>query len=104
MFHDGSTVEGMHLIEAWEGAIRPRFDAVAQTHGLYDSRPDTYSKREFPRLCRGGSRSLTFSGVHPESPCREPPSTLTRSNWMDEFESLSHSKWECKYHVVFIPK
>ena len=23
---------------------------------------------------------------------------------MDEFESLSHPKWECKYHVVFIPK
>ena len=23
---------------------------------------------------------------------------------MDEYESLSHSKWECKYHVVFIPK
>ena len=23
---------------------------------------------------------------------------------MDETESLSHSKWECKYHVVFIPK
>ena len=23
---------------------------------------------------------------------------------MDEFESQSHSKWECKYHVVFIPK
>ena len=23
---------------------------------------------------------------------------------MDEFESLSHSKWACKYHVVFIPK
>lgn len=23
---------------------------------------------------------------------------------MDEFESLSHFKWECKYHVVFIPK
>jgi REP element-mobilizing transposase RayT len=20
---------------------------------------------------------------------------------MDESESLSHSKWECKYHVVF---
>jgi hypothetical protein len=20
---------------------------------------------------------------------------------MDDFESLSHSKWECKYHVVF---
>src|SRR3954466_1956845 len=23
---------------------------------------------------------------------------------MDAFESLSHTKWECKYHVVFIPK
>ncbi len=23
---------------------------------------------------------------------------------MDDFESRSHSKWECKYHVVFIPK
>ena len=23
---------------------------------------------------------------------------------MDESESLSHSKWECKNHVVFIPK
>jgi len=23
---------------------------------------------------------------------------------MDGAESLSHSKWECKYHVVFIPK
>jgi len=23
---------------------------------------------------------------------------------MDEHESLSHTKWECKYHVVFIPK
>ena len=23
---------------------------------------------------------------------------------MDDHESPSHSKWECKYHVVFIPK
>jgi len=23
---------------------------------------------------------------------------------MDEYKSLSHTKWECKYHVVFIPK
>lgn len=23
---------------------------------------------------------------------------------MDEYESLSHSVWDCKYHVVFIPK
>ena len=23
---------------------------------------------------------------------------------MDEYESLSHAIWDCKYHVVFIPK
>jgi putative transposase len=23
---------------------------------------------------------------------------------MDEYESLRHTKWECKYHVIFIPK
>ena len=23
---------------------------------------------------------------------------------MEDVESLSHTKWECKYHVVFIPK
>jgi len=23
---------------------------------------------------------------------------------MDKFESLNHTKWECKYHIVFIPK
>jgi putative transposase len=23
---------------------------------------------------------------------------------MNEYENLSHTKWECKYHIVFIPK
>jgi putative transposase len=23
---------------------------------------------------------------------------------MDEYQSLNHTKWDCKYHVVFIPK
>jgi hypothetical protein len=23
---------------------------------------------------------------------------------MDEYESLNHTKWDCKYHVIFIPK
>ncbi len=23
---------------------------------------------------------------------------------MDDIKSLSHSKWDCKYHIVFIPK
>jgi len=27
-----------------------------------------------------------------------------RSFAMEGYESLNHTKWECKYHVVFIPK
>ena len=23
---------------------------------------------------------------------------------MNEYQTLSHTKWQCKYHVVFIPK
>jgi len=23
---------------------------------------------------------------------------------MTDYETLNHTKWECKYHVVFIPK
>ena len=23
---------------------------------------------------------------------------------MDDYENLNHSVWDCKYHVVFIPK
>jgi putative transposase len=23
---------------------------------------------------------------------------------MDDYQSLSHTRWECKYHVVFVPK
>src|SRR6266568_6465301 len=39
-----------------------------------------------------------------ETPNREPPSTRRGVPSMGDYESLSHSKWECKYHVVFIPK
>jgi len=30
----------------------------------------------------------------------------TRKQYLmsDLYQSLSHSKWDCKYHIVFIPK
>jgi putative transposase len=62
------------------------------------------TRKEAARLCRGGSSSLTFTAVvTDETPFRERPSTRG-SFTMDDYESLSHTKWECKYHVVFIPK
>src|SRR5664280_2584169 len=47
-----------------------------------DSRENPHTERdncllkwEFPRLCRGGTRSLTDTGVHPRNSWREPRST-----------------------------
>src|SRR5215471_18168153 len=58
-----------------------------------------------PPALPGGSKSLTFPWVSTdEASNREPPSTRKEVPSMDEYESLSHTKWECKYHVVFIPK
>jgi len=61
--------------------------------------------REILRLCRGDRRSLTFFRelIGKTLSC-EPPSTQHRRLPMDEAASLSHSRWECKYEVVFIPK
>jgi CheY-like chemotaxis protein len=36
-----------------------------------------------------------------ETPERELPSTKRR-NPVDEYQSLSHTKWDCKYQVVFV--
>ena len=34
----------------------------------------------------------------------EPPKHTKKRSALDEVECLSHTKWECKCHVVFIPK
>jgi putative transposase len=62
-----------------------------------------------PPALPGGSKSLTVPGVNPRSPPTKllivsRQSTRKEVPSMDEYESLSHTKWECKYHVVFIPK
>src|SRR5437762_5978678 len=62
-----------------------------------------------PPALPGRQQKFDISGGRPpgsidETLNREPPSTRKGVPSMDEFESLSHTKWECKYHVVFIPK
>ena len=48
---------------------------------------------------------MTYTGVHQRKlSIVSRQSTRKGVPEMDEFESLSHTKWECKYHVVFIPK
>jgi len=71
------------------------------THGLLMSRPltvkeqDSVAPKPYGRspALPGGSSSLTFSAVHRDFRLREPPRTR-KSVTMDEFESLSHRKWD----------
>jgi hypothetical protein len=48
------------------------------------------------------SSSLTFPAVHQRS--SNVSSHTKGTPPMNEYESLSHTTWDCKYHVVFIPK
>lgn len=34
----------------------------------------------------------------------EPLKATTTTKTMEDYRSLSHTKWQCKYHVIFIPK
>jgi putative transposase len=48
---------------------------------------------------------LTVPGVLDESSNREPLKVYERKEQMQQnSESLRHTVWECKYHVVIIPK
>src|SRR5258706_289252 len=70
---------------------------------------DTYTQMGVPPALPGRQQKFDISGGRhrraiDETPNREQPSTRRGVPSMDDYESLSHSKWECKYHVVFIPK
>ncbi len=39
-----------------------------------------------------------------ETPSREPLKASRKGAPLTDYRSLNHTKWECKYHVVFIPK
>src|SRR5512139_3756119 len=52
----------------------------------------------------GDSQSLTFPGLY-ESPSNVNRSKFTeREAFMSNVQSLSHTKWECKYHLTWIQK
>lgn len=34
----------------------------------------------------------------------EPLKATTTTKTMEDYRSLSHAKWQCKHHVIFIPK
>jgi hypothetical protein len=55
---------------------------------------------EVPRLCRGG-RKFDICGSRPPLGLsfREQPSTR-KEFAVDDYESLSHTKWDCKYRQL----
>ena len=73
--------------------------------------PMLWSKKLFclinpgkPPVVPGDSHSLTFPGLY-ESPSNVNRSKFTEGEaFMSNEQSLSHTKWECKYHLTWIPK
>ena len=48
---------------------------------------------------------MTVPGVQSRKlPSVSRPKHHEREFFLSNYKSLSHTKWECKYHVVFIPK
>ena len=45
-----------------------------------------------------------FWSIRPEFPSVSRLKQHERKIPMNDYSTLSHTKWECKYHVVFIPK
>ena len=58
-----------------------------------------------PPALLGDSQSLTIPGIIVYHPIYEPPKVQKmRKHTMNTPKSLTHTKWECKYHLVWIPK
>jgi hypothetical protein len=65
--------------------------------------------REIPRLCRGGSKSLTFPAVVPQAPIGETSSVSRRGHEQSSIdgrprESVGHRDESAKCYAAFVPK
>ena len=47
---------------------------------------------------------MTTPGFVRQSLYREPLKANDKEKKMNDYKSLKHTKWECKYHVAFIPE
>jgi hypothetical protein len=65
--------------------------------------------REIPRLCRGGSKSLTFPAVAPQAPIDETSSMSRQAHAQGSidgrpWESLKHGDESAKCYAAFVPR
>jgi putative transposase len=52
----------------------------------------------------GRLSEFDLSGSPPRGVSCEPTKANNHTIPMEDYRSLSHTKWQCKYHIVFIPK
>jgi len=60
---DGALVQATRIGSAKSGTVQ----AKKQLGGAWKNSISILIKEEFPRFCRGGTRSLTNPGVHPRN-------------------------------------
>ena len=57
-----------------------------------------------PPALPGRPSVFDVSGSNVRNSPREPLKHHAGESSMNNYRSLNHTKWECQYHVVFIPK
>jgi hypothetical protein len=102
------------------GPPRPRKKLVGLRNWFADSglittisnnRAEATSKlaKEIPRLCRGGSKSLTFPAVAPQAPIDETSSVSRQAHAQSpidgrQWESVKHGDESARCYAAFVPR
>ena len=80
-------------------------------NGLWTSKRHTNPKlaREIPRLCRGGSKCLTFPAVAPQAPIDETLSVSRQAHTQSpidgrQWESVKHGDESARCYAAFVPR
>ena len=65
--------------------------------------------KEIPRLCRGGSKSLTFPAVAPQAPIDETSSVSRQAHAQSpidgrQWESVKHGDESARCYAAFVPR
>ena len=62
---------------------------------------------ENPRIVRGYPKAYSYESIRPTL-CKNgrglPTASMTKGERRMDKNSLSHTTWNCKYHIVFAPK
>ena len=102
----GQSPSDQQRVRQWQPGARFRHDPRAASRSRDAARytlPVLVNVGDPPAL-PGRPSVFDVSGSNVRNSPREPLKHHAGESSMNNYRSLNHTKWECQYHVVFIPK